>query len=229
MRVSDESLREEFRTDSGAAATRILFYLLYGHRHRIQLLESRPQLLEIPILGITLGRGLRDVTVDRVVKERANLVFDVFAVEHSLALPVDDQTLAIEDVVVLKNVFADFEVLRFDLRLGGSDRVRHHLGFDRYVIRDVEATQEGIDHVGLEQAHQIVFQRQVELRLTRVALSTRAATQLVVDTSRFMALGGQNIEPAELDHFVVLSLDSLLGACQRLGPGYFVGIGIIDR
>ena len=190
LSVIDKNLRKEVRTDSGAAATRILFYLLNGHRHRIQLLESRPQLLKIPIFGVALGRGLRYVAVDRVVDEGANLVFDVFAVEHSLALPVDDQALAVEDVVVLENVLANFEVLRFDLRLRGSDRVRHHLGFDRYVIRDVEATQEGIDHVGLEQAHQIVFQRKVELRLARVALSTRAATQLVVDTSRFMALGG---------------------------------------
>ncbi len=101
LRVIDEGLREEVRTDSGAAATRILFYLLNGHRHRIQLLKSRPQLLKIPIFGVTLGRGLRYVAVDRVVDEGANLVFDVFAVEHSLALSVDDQALAVEDVVVL--------------------------------------------------------------------------------------------------------------------------------
>ena len=60
--------------------------------------------------------------------------------------------------------------------------------------------QHGVEPVGAEDPHQIVFQRQEELRAAGVALTAGTAAQLVVDAARFMALGADDVEPAGLGH-----------------------------
>ncbi len=54
-----------------------------------------------------------------------------------------------------------------------------------------------------ENTHQIVFQRQIETGKARVALATGAATQLVVDTTGFVALGANDVQAARLDDLVM--------------------------
>ena len=153
---------------------------------------------------------------------------DVGALEHTAPLVVDHQALAIEDVVVLQDVLADLEVLRLDGGLRRADGVAHHLGLDRLVVRHIEATEEGIDHVGLEQAHEVVFKRKVEARLTRVTLTARAAAQLVVDAAGLVPLRAKHVETAELDDLVMLAGHRRLRLRQGLGPRLLVGLGILD-
>ena len=50
------------------------------------------------------------------------------------------------------------------------------------------------DPVRAEDAHQVVFEREVEAGRARVALTAGAAAQLVVDAPRFVALGGDDVE-----------------------------------
>ena len=52
------------------------------------------------------------------------------------------------------------------------------------------------DAVAGEDAHQRVFERQVEARAARVALAAGAAAQLVVDAARFVALGADDVQAA---------------------------------
>ena len=47
-----------------------------------------------------------------------------------------------------------------------------------------------------EDAHQVVFHRQVEAARARVALASGAAAQLVVDATRFVALGADDVQAA---------------------------------
>jgi hypothetical protein len=56
------------------------------------------------------------------------------------------------------------------------------------------------DPLGGEDAHQVVFQRQVEARDTRVALPTGTAAQLVVDAARFVAFGAEDVQAAGGEH-----------------------------
>ena len=50
------------------------------------------------------------------------------------------------------------------------------------------------DPVGAEEPHQVVFQRQEEERLARVALAAGAAAQLAVDAARLVALGADDLQ-----------------------------------
>ena len=49
-----------------------------------------------------------------------------------------------------------------------------------------------------EEPHQVVFERQEELRRARIALTARAAAQLPVDAPRLVALGADDVQAADL-------------------------------
>ncbi len=194
-----------------------LLQLLDGDLHRVELLEGAPQPVQVPLLGEALGGLLPDVVVDRVVHEVPDLVLEVLALQDAAALAVDDLALPVEHLVVLQDVLARLEVLLLDLRLGGGDGAGDHLVLDRDVVRDVRHRHDALDHLGLEQTHQIVAQREVEPGLARVALTAGTTAQLVVDTARLVALGAEHVEPAELLDLFELRLHGLLGRLQRGG------------
>ena len=66
-----------------------------------------------------------------------------------------------------------------------------------------------------EDAHQVVFHRQVEAARARVALPSRPAAQLIVDAPRLVPLGADDVEPADGDDLIValvpVLLEGLLG------------------
>ena len=83
---------------------------------------------------------------------------------------------------------------------------RHHAVLDRHAFFHAEPLHQAGDAVRPEDAHQVVFERQVEARRARVALAAGAAAQLVVDAPRFVALGADDVQAAEVDDFLVLFL-----------------------
>ena len=89
---------------------------------------------------------------------------DVFALEHSLTLGVDDGTLLVHHVIVLEHVLTDFEVAGFHGLLCGAHALGNALRFDRLAFRHALGHNAG--HELGEQTHQIVFERQVETGLT---------------------------------------------------------------
>ena len=79
----------------------------------------------------------------------------------------------------------------------------HHLG-------------DAVHLVAAEQAHEVVLERQVELGLARIALTTGTAAQLVVDTTGLMALGADNGQAAGGKHALAFGLAGLLGFGVKL-------------
>jgi hypothetical protein len=161
-----------------------------------------------------------------IVEHVADLVVQVLAVEHLLALGVDHLALLVEHLVVLEDVLADLGVLRLDLGLRALDLRRHHLGLDGQVLGDVEPVHDGLDRAGTEAAHQLVLQRQVEARLARVALPAGAAAQLVVDPARLVPLGAEHVEAPGVDDLLALLLAQLLPLVDGVVPGGLVLLGL---
>ena len=67
---------------------------------------------------------------------------------------------------------------------------------DRLVLLQAELGQHAVHAVGAEDAHQVVLERQEELRAAGIALAAGAAAQLVVDAAAFVALGAEHVEAA---------------------------------
>ncbi len=82
---------------------------------------------------------------------------------------------------------------------------------DGHLVRDLRAlhhARDAIHPVAAEQPHEIVFQREVELREPRIALATGPTAQLVVDAPRVVPLGADDSQTAGGDDLLVfLSTD----------------------
>ena len=85
---------------------------------------------------------------------------------------------------------------------------------DRLVLLEAEALQHRVHALGAEDAHQIVLQRQEELRPAGIALAARAAAQLVVDAAALVPLGADDVEAAGVDRLLLELGD--FGADRRL-------------
>jgi hypothetical protein len=133
---------------------------------------------------------LGDQVVDDVVAHVGH-GSDGFAVHQFDALLEDDLALVVHHVVELQQVLADVEVARLDLLLGLFQRLVDPRMDDRLAFLEAELLQHAVHALGAEDAHQVVLQRQEELRAARVALTAGTAAQLVVDAAAFVALGGR--------------------------------------
>ena len=119
--------------------------------------------------------------------------------QDGAAVLVDHFALLVHDVVVLEELFANFEIVRFDLLLRVRDRARDHAMLDRHAFFHAKFEHQIGHALGSEDAHQIVFKREIEPGRARIALPAGAATQLVVDAAAFVALRSENMQSAEAD------------------------------
>ncbi len=128
----------------------------------------------------------------------------IFAFERGAADGVDRLALLVHDVVVFEQVFAGLEVLGLDGLLRAFDAPRDELRFDGHALGHAQAIHQRLDALAAEYTQQIVFERKVKARGTRIALAAGAAAQLVVDAAGFVALGAEDVQSAQGDHFVAL-------------------------
>ena len=86
------------------------------------------------------------------------------SLENLAAQRVDVLALLVHHIVVLEQMFADGEILRFDLLLGPFDRTGDHAVLDRDALLHAELLHQTGNPVGPEDPHQVVLQRQIEPR-----------------------------------------------------------------
>src|SRR5437868_6846017 len=95
----------------------------------------------------------------------------------------------IESRVVDREDMADLAVLGLDLLLRALDGLDDHTVLDRHAFFHTQALHQAGDAIRSEDAHEVVFERQVESGRARIALPARAPAQLIVDAPRLVTLG----------------------------------------
>ena len=98
------------------------------------------------------------------------------------------------------------------------DALGDQLRFDRHVLFHAEPQHQVLHALAAEDAQQVVLQREEETRAAGIALAAGAAAQLVVDAPRFVPLGGDDVQAAQRDHFVVLRVGLRLETRVDLVP-----------
>ena len=180
------------------------FFLGPVRNRQVEPEDTLHLLLELgglPLLGIdVLGDGAGHHAVDHVAAHAGDDLGDVLGRHQLDALLVDLLALAVHDVVEAQQVLADLEVARLDLALRRLERLVEPAMGQRLVVGHALLLHPVEHLVVAEDAHQVVFQRQEELRCTRVALAARAAAQLVVDAPALVALGTEDVKAADLQH-----------------------------
>ena len=161
-------------------------------------------------------------SVDDFAANRGNALGYVRRFQQLVARLVNRPALIVGNVVIFEQVLAHVEIARFDLALGVFDRARHPRMLDRLPIRHFEALHDRGDAVRSEYSQQRIFQRQIKPARTRIALAPGTAAQLVVDAALFVALGGDDMQPAGRDHLVVQLLPVEADFRAALLPRLFV-------
>ena len=134
------------------------------------------------------------------------------AFQDSAPVGVNDLALLVHHVVVLEDVLADLVVVVFDLALGALDGLADQARLDGLLVGEAHAVHDRGHTVAAEQAHHFVFQRNVEARRPRIALTAGAAAQLIVDAPRFVSFGADDVQAAVLGHaFAQLDVGAAAG------------------
>ena len=137
---------------------------------------------------------------------RNEVLSEIFSKQYLLTLAVDYLTLLVHYIVVLQHVFSYGKVLAFHFLLGVFDLLRDHLRFYGLVFFDAESLYDILHPFTAEKSHEVVFSRDAELCLTRVSLSSRTTSELVVYTSGFVTLSTYDVKAAELYYLLLFSL-----------------------
>ena len=115
-------------------------------------------------------------------------------------------------------MFAGFEVLTLDGLLRSFDFAANEFRFDRNALFHAETLQQLRHPLLGEDAHEVVFQRQIETRGARIALAACASAKLVVDSAGLVTLGAENVKAPRCDNLVMLLIRLSFVASQSLGP-----------
>ncbi len=167
-----------------------------------------------------------------------NRVFHLGVAHEFEALLENDLTLIIHHVVELENVFSCVEVACLDFLLCLLKRLVDPRMDDSLAFLQAKLLQHAVHAVRPEDAHQIVVEREEELRMARVPLTPGTSAQLVVDAPAFMTLRTDDVKPARIERdllflfdihldLLALGVDLLLGRYFALG--FLFGSPIFDQ
>ena len=147
-------------------------------------LDGLAQSRHVPL---AFGRPARHVLVHQLsyhlLANAADGLGHILGTHEIRALLVDHAALIVGHVVVLEQLFAGVEVVLLHAPLGTFDLPGQHAAFDGLAGLHADPGHERFHARGVaEDAHQIVFQRQIEAARPRIALTAGPAAQLIVDT-----------------------------------------------
>ncbi|MPN20947.1 hypothetical protein SDC9_168326 [bioreactor metagenome] len=116
--------------------------------------------------------------------------------EDLAALAIDDLALLVHHVVVFQHGLSGLEVPRLHGGLGVFDGLGEHFALNGRVLVQIHPLHDTGNPVAAEQAHQIVLQGDIEPGFPGVALTARAAAELVVNPAGVVALGADDEQAA---------------------------------
>ena len=115
------------------------------------------QVVEVGGLAVVL-----DKVLDGVENHVGDVDADALADEGVVAQGVDEGALLVHDVVILKQVLADAEVVLLDALLGFLDGVVDHLVLEHLALLEAEAVEHLHDALRGIYTHEGVFEGYVE-------------------------------------------------------------------
>ena len=187
----------------------VVFIEPLGHR-QIQPKLRFQLFFEPGYVPLLLHTHRRDKAVNGVIHyvlaNRSDGFSDFIIGQQFVPLTINNLTLVIGHIIVFKQLLADVKVASFDFSLRFFDGVGHHTVLNGFTPLHPEGLHKALDPIGGKNAHQVVFERQIETRNPGVTLPSGAPTQLIVDTTGFMPLGPENMETAGLDNRIMTHL-----------------------
>ena len=144
--------------------------------------------------------------------------FDSLSGNRVTSSGIDSLTLIVHHVIVLEQSLTDTEVVFLDLALSLLDTVRQHLALECILLSHTEFIHCSSDLVRTEKTHQLILERYIECRRTRVSLTSGTTSQLTVHTTAVMSLSTDDGKTALRLH-LRRKLDIGSSTCHIRGDG----------
>ena len=185
---------------------------------KIDPFKLRPQCVELLLRLCMLRRavGILHLAVDDVFDHSVDGGGQVFSIEHLLPLLIDDAALGVHHVVIFQNILTDLEIAALHRFLRVFNRAGKHLCVNGRVLVNAETVHHIHDPLGAEQAHDVVLQREEKPCFAGVALASRTAAELIVDSPGLMPLRTDDKQAARCAHLLGLLRDLRPVPCEGL-------------
>ena len=137
------------------------------------LTENTVELIQIPLFRIYI---LRETHIYCIIYNICNHLVDgiahVLTIQYLATLFVDDLTLLIVNLVVIKKILTDTEVVKLDLLLCLLDCIGKHLVLDLLILSYTKGSEHLHQTLRSEQTHQVILQGNVEAGFSRISLTS---------------------------------------------------------
>ena len=202
--------------------SRLLLFLCQRNRfHRNDWNQKLIQFSNLPLAWCKISRTcLINITLNRILNKLEDNITHILAIQYTTTLRVDNFTLIIIYLIVFHQILTDCEVVTLNLHLCFLYEPGNCFMLDLLALRNLQRIINRLYLLGTKQAHQIIIQRQIKLRLTRITLTSGTTTQLVVYSTGLMTFCTNNLQTTKLCHafakFNIRTTSSHIGCdCNR--------------
>ena len=91
--------------------------------------------------------------------------------------------MTVNHIVVLNNIFARIKIVAFNSLLRRFQSFRNSTSSDWCVIINAQPIHQRRNSLTLENSHQIIFGRNIELSLTWITLASATTAQLIINSA----------------------------------------------
>ena len=132
------------------------------------------QPLQVPVFGMDLGWS---ELIHQIAQNAGNVIFEdefllIYALEQLVAKAIHSLALFVHHVVILEQMLAGFEVLGFDRLLRGFDTPRDKPRLNGDALFHAQPLKQVRNPLLGEDAHQVIFQGQIEAGGAGIALAS---------------------------------------------------------
>ena len=174
----------------------LVFLLCQRAFHSHCLEEFLLEALVVGGIGVFIYNSIR-----RIIDGIQDIEADTFTHQGVATSRIDDITLRVHHIVVFQQTLTDTEVILLDLLLRPLYGFAQHTVFQNLAFLESELVHQSGNLLGCKQTHQVVFQRDIEHRRARVALTSGTSAQLSIDAAALMALRTDDGETTCRLHF----------------------------
>ena len=128
--------------------------------------------VELKSLVVVGSTGIRKNSFGRLVDHIRDIHTDTLSHQGVTTLCVDEVTLLVHHIVVFDQALTDTEVILLHFLLRPLDGTRYHTVLDHLTFLESHTVHDTGDAFTTEHTHQVVLQRYIENRTTRVTLTT---------------------------------------------------------
>ena len=126
-----------------------------------------------------------------VIKELFNLIAGVVhnafrkivVSKNCIALFVNNSSLLIQNIIIIKQVLTNLKVAVFYLLLSLFNTLVEPWMVNRFSRLHTDSAHHSLHSFATKETHQIIIHRDVEFRASRVTLTSRTSAQLIIDTA----------------------------------------------